>query len=170
MKRSSFEAMNCSLARTLEVIGEWWTLLIIREAMWGTSRFDEFHQRLGIARNVLAMRLAKLEAFGLITRQSTPGNARIHDYALSPKGWALFPSVVALMQWGDEWIHAEEGAPIQFFDRKRGRPVQQLAMRNDRGHLLSPADIDIRPGPGARKSTVQRAQAARQPKPEAGPG
>jgi DNA-binding HxlR family transcriptional regulator len=161
MKRSSFESMNCSLARTLELVGEWWTLLIIREAMWGTKRFDDFHGRLGIARNVLATRLARLEECGLLQRRPTAENARIHDYLLTEKGWDLFTAIVALMQWGDRWLHAKQGPPIQFFDSVGGKPIQTLAVRDETGEVLRPMEIDIRPGPGARRATVHRALAAR---------
>jgi DNA-binding HxlR family transcriptional regulator len=161
MKRSSFEAMNCSLARALEIVGEWWTLLIIREAMWGTSRFDDFHQRLGIARNILTTRLAKLEEDGILERRATAHSARIHDYVLTQKGWDLFTTVVALMQWGDRWIHTKAGPPIQFFDGRAGQPIQQLAIRNSKGKALQPAEVDVRAGPGARASTVKRALLAK---------
>jgi DNA-binding HxlR family transcriptional regulator len=160
MKRASFEGMNCSLARALEEIGEWWTLLIIREAIWGTARFDDFHLRLGIARNILATRLAKLEALGIMTRTATSANARIFDYALTDKGRDLFAPIVALMQWGDRWIHHKTGAPIEFFDSVKGLPVQPVAVRNSKGQPLAATQVNIRPGPGARKSTRQRAQAA----------
>jgi DNA-binding HxlR family transcriptional regulator len=160
MKRISFESMNCSLARSLEIVGEWWTLLIIREAMWGTSRFDDFHHRLGIARNILSARLVKLQDAGVIQRKVTGDSARVHDYLLTDKGWDLFPAVVALMQWGDRWIHAEEGPPIQFFDRNGGQEIQAIVLRNARGRPLRPDQIAIKAGPGARKETVKRAAAA----------
>jgi DNA-binding HxlR family transcriptional regulator len=161
MKRSSFEAMNCSLARSLEIVGEWWTLLIIREAMWGTSRFDDFHQRLGIARNILTTRLTKLEGDGILQRQASTQSARIHDYVLTDKGWDLFTTVVSLMQWGDRWIHRKAGPPIEFFEGGSGKPIQAMAVRNAAGKPLLPAQVDIRPGPGARAATVKRAAAAR---------
>jgi DNA-binding HxlR family transcriptional regulator len=162
MKRSSFESMNCSLARSLETVGEWWTLLIIREAIWGTSRFDDFQRRLGIARNILSARLSKLQDVGVIERKVSGDSARIHDYLLTAKGWDLFPAMVALMQWGDRWIHTKEGPPIQFFDRAKGQPIQAIAVRDARGRPLRPNQIEIKAGPGARKETVKRAAAAQQ--------
>jgi DNA-binding HxlR family transcriptional regulator len=164
MKRSSFEAMNCSLARSLEVFGEWWSLLIIREAMWGTSRFDDFHIRLGIARNILVTRLEKLEEEGVIARQQSTESARIYDYVLTDKGWDLFPAVVAIMQWGDRWIHSDSGPPIQFFDHVSGSEIKTIGVQNQKGKALRPNQIDIRPGPGADKATVKRATAAARPK------
>jgi DNA-binding HxlR family transcriptional regulator len=154
MKRTSFDDMNCSLARTLEVVGEWWTLLILREAMWGTARFDDFQRSLGIARNILTTRLAKLEAHGLIAR-------RERNYMLTEKGWALFPALVALMQWGDEWIHKAAGPPIVFLDTQSGQPIQRIGIRDAAGRDLSPQDVDIRSGPGATNATRLRAERAR---------
>jgi DNA-binding HxlR family transcriptional regulator len=152
--------MNCSLARSLEIVGEWWSLLIIREAMWGTSRFDEFHHRLGIARNILAARLGRLEDFGVIERRLTSESARIHDYVLTDKGWDLFPAVVALMQWGDRWIHAKQGPPIEFFDSTKGQRIQTLVVQDATGRPLRRDQIAIKAGPGARKETVKRAAMA----------
>jgi DNA-binding HxlR family transcriptional regulator len=157
MKRTSFDGMNCSLARTLDVIGEWWTLLIIREASWGTSRFDEFHQRLGIARNVLAARLERLEETGILERKQSDESARIFDYLLTEKGWDLFPILVAMIQWGDRWIHSSEGPPIQFFDRSTGKEIKSISIQNVSGKTLLPFQLDIRPGPGADSATVKRA-------------
>jgi DNA-binding HxlR family transcriptional regulator len=152
--------MNCSLARSLEMVGEWWTLLIIREAMWGTSRFDDFHKRLGIARNILTTRLAALEVHGIVDRRPTEESARIYDYVLTEKGWDLFTTIVSLMQWGDRWVHAKAGPPIQFFDRVSGKRIQEIAVRNAEGKPLSPQEVDIRPGPGAHRATVRRAKLA----------
>jgi DNA-binding HxlR family transcriptional regulator len=157
MKRTSFDDMNCSLARTLEVVGEWWTLLILREAMWGTARFDDFQRRLGIARNILTTRLVGLERHGIIERRPRVGSGRQHNYVLTEKGWALFPSIVALMQWGDDWIHKAGGAPIMFLDAQGGKPIQRIGIRDAGGHDLSPKDVAIRPGPGAAEATRRRA-------------
>jgi DNA-binding HxlR family transcriptional regulator len=155
MKRTSFDDMNCSLARTLEVVGEWWTLLIVREALWGTTRFDDFQRRLGIARNILTTRLRGLETHGLMIREPAGG------YALTDKGRALFPAIAALMQWGDDWIHADTGAPIQFFDKPSGQPIQRIGIRDAKGRELTRDQIDIRPGPGATARTRARADTVR---------
>jgi DNA-binding HxlR family transcriptional regulator len=151
MKRTSFDDMNCSLARTLEVIGEWWTLLIIREAFWGTARFDDFQRRLGIARNILTARLKGLEAHGVMCRLPEGG------YGLTDKGRALFPAIVALMQWGDDWLHAEVGAPIVFLDKATGQRIQRIGIRDATGRDLPPDQIAIKAGPGATEKTKIRA-------------
>jgi DNA-binding HxlR family transcriptional regulator len=151
MKRTSFDDMNCSLARTLEVVGEWWTLLIIREALWGTSRFDDFQRQLGVARNILTARLKGLEAHGLMARLPEGG------YGLTDKGKALFPAIVALMQWGDDWLHADVGAPIVFHDKATGQLIQRIGIRDAKGHDLPPDQIAIKAGPGATERTRARA-------------
>ena len=100
--KTDLSELNCSLARTLEVVGDWWTLLIVRDAFLGVRRFGDFQKSLGIAKNILAMRLERL-------RQRHPGARRIGKapvYQLTDKGRALLPAMVALMQWGDKWASA----------------------------------------------------------------
>jgi DNA-binding HxlR family transcriptional regulator len=154
MKRTSFDLMNCSLARTLEIVGEWWTLLIIREALWGTQRFDDFHRRLGIARNILTARLKRLEDHGVMVRLGGGG------YGLTDKGRALFPAVAALMQWGDDWIHAESGPPILLYDKATDLSLQRIDLRTVAGEVLPPSQVGIRAGPGATLRTRRRADSA----------
>jgi DNA-binding HxlR family transcriptional regulator len=158
MKRTSFDAMNCSLARTLEIVGEWWSLLIVREAIWGTTRFDDFQRTLGIARNILSTRLNTLESHGILVKSPVPGRTRAHDYLLTDKGRALLPALVALVEWGDEWVHKDIGPPIQFFDRASGQPTQPMALRDAGGRVLAIDQIEIRPGPGADPDTMRHAQ------------
>lgn len=141
--------INCSIARALGEIGERWSLLIIREAVMGSTRFDEFHERLGIARNILTDRLATLVSHGVLDRTATPHNARIHHYTLTLKGRDLLPVLAALMHWGDRWIHAGIGAPIVLVERKTKRPIAPMILRGDKGQPLESADIDITAGPGA---------------------
>jgi DNA-binding HxlR family transcriptional regulator len=101
--------MNCSIAQALEVVGEWWTILILREAFLGVTRFDDFQRRLGIARNVLSVRLDSLVRHGVLDRRPyEPARGRV-DYVLTDKGRALWPVLVTLRQWGDEWLTGEGG-------------------------------------------------------------
>jgi DNA-binding HxlR family transcriptional regulator len=158
MKRTSFDGMNCSLARTLDIVGEWWSLLIVREAIWGTTRFDDFQRTLGIARNILSTRLNTLESNGILIKAPVPGQTRAHDYLLTDKGLALLPAVVALVEWGDEWVHKDSGPPIRFFDKATGKPTQRMALRDAVGRALTRDQIDIRPGPGADPDTMRHAQ------------
>jgi DNA-binding HxlR family transcriptional regulator len=111
MLRHTYEGQDCSLARTLEVVGERWTLLIVRSALLGTKRFDEFHATLDIARNVLTNRLAKLVEHGLMERVPYQDKPVRHEYVLTPTGRDLTRSVIALMQWGDRHLPHEMGPP-----------------------------------------------------------
>jgi DNA-binding HxlR family transcriptional regulator len=107
MRRVSFAEVACPIAQSLEVIGEWWTLLIIRDAFFGVTRFDEFQENLGIARNILANRLDTLVAAGVMERQCYDEGRGRYDYVLTDKGRALWPVIVTLRQWGDSWILGE---------------------------------------------------------------
>ncbi len=141
--------IRCSIASALDIVGERWSLLIIREALMGSTRFDEFHERLGIARNILNDRLATLLRHGVMTRTPSPDNARIHHYQLTDKGQELLPVLAALMHWGDRWVHAETGPPIVLVERRTGQPIRDIAIAGAKGTPLHPADIGIAAGPGA---------------------
>lgn len=141
--------VNCSIAAALGEVGERWSLLILREAIMGSTRFDEFQANLGVARNILSDRLASLVRHGVLRRDPSPGNARIHHYRLTAKGRDLLPVLVALMQWGDRWLHAEIGAPVLLSDRVTHRGISQIAVATAEGVPLAAGDILILPGPGA---------------------
>ncbi|MDT7763502.1 MAG: hypothetical protein QOC63_2922 [Mycobacterium sp.] len=149
--RFRYSAANCSIARTLGVVGEKWTLLVLREAFYGIRRFDDFHAALGCARNLLATRLKTLVAYGLLERvayQDDVGRGR-HEYRLTDKGRDLFPVVVALMQWGDRWTADESGPAVQLLHRDCGEPVT-VELNCAAGHVaLGARDITPVPGPGA---------------------
>ena len=143
------ETVNCSIQRALGEVGERWSLLIIREAMMGSARFDEFHERLGIARNILTDRLTALVGHGVLSRTPSPDNARVYLYRLTPKGLALLPVLAALMHWGDRWIHADIGPPIVLVDAVSGKPIREVIIAAKDGKPLSPDKIGIKAGPGA---------------------
>lgn len=151
LDRFSYSAANCSIARTLGVVGEKWTLLVLREAFYGIRRFDDFHAALGCARNLLATRLKTLVTHGLLERvgyQDERGRGR-HEYCLTDKGRDLFPVVVALMQWGDRWTADESGPAVQLLHRDCGEPVT-TELTCGAGHVaLGARDIAAVPGPGA---------------------
>src|SRR5687768_7420595 len=113
MRRTSFEDMHCSVARTLDVVGEWWTMLIIRDAFRGVRRFEDFQRSLGIARNVLTARLQRLVDEGVIERRPYQDNPLRHEYRLTAKGLDLYPVLVSLMQWGDRWKAGRAGPPLR---------------------------------------------------------
>jgi len=104
MKRTSFAGMACSVAQSLEIVGEWWTLLIIRDAFLGVRRFEDFQRRLGVSRNVLTERLATLVRNGILAPVPYNDHPPRSEYRLTDKGRDLYPVVVSLRQWGDRWL------------------------------------------------------------------
>lgn len=150
--------VNCSIARSLAIIGERWSLLIIREAVMGSTRFDEFQARLGIARNILNARLLSLVKDGILERQPSSNNARVHHYRLTAKGRDLLPILVSIMQWGDRWIHKDIGAPIVLRDRKSGADVEMLSVATAHGNPIQFDDLIITAGPGATPIMRKRLQ------------
>ena len=110
MQRKSFETMNCSVAQCLEVVGEWWSMLIIRDAFLGVRRFDDFQSRLGISRNILNVRLTSLVDAGVLERVPYQERPLRHEYRLTDKGRDLWPVLTTMREWGDKWA-APNGAP-----------------------------------------------------------
>jgi DNA-binding HxlR family transcriptional regulator len=142
MRRASFEDMHCSVAQTLEVVGEWWTLLIVRDALLGVRRFDHFQRRLGISRNVLQERLARLVELDLLERVPYQDHPPRHEYHLTEKGQDLWPVLTALRQWGDRWA-APDGPPVLLEHTRCGELVDAVYRCSECG------DLRMRPGPGA---------------------
>src|SRR5687767_2013701 len=112
MPRTSLDGMRCSVARTLDVVGEWWTMLIVRDAFRGVTRFEDFHRDLGIARTVLSARLDRLVEHGIFARRQYSDHPPRSEYLLTDKGRDLFPVLVTLIQWGDRWT-ADDGPPLR---------------------------------------------------------
>jgi DNA-binding HxlR family transcriptional regulator len=156
MKRTSFADMNCSLARALEDVGEWWSLMIVREAMYGTRRFDGFCERLGIARNVLTTRLNRLVEVGVLTREPAADDPRFSEYVLTAKGRDLLPVLAALLHWGDRWRSRGDGPPVVITEIATGREVQPMLVRTVEGDPLDLEDVVVAPGPGATSQTRDR--------------
>jgi DNA-binding HxlR family transcriptional regulator len=149
MYRKTFDGMNCSIARALDQVGEWWSLLIVREATLGTTRFDDFQRRLGIARNVLTARLNSLVEHGIFEKVVAEGSERRTEYRLTDKGEALYPTLVTLMQWGDEWCGHK--APLKVVEHSTGKPVEAGLRVGNR--KLGLRDVRLEPGPGATGKT-----------------
>ena len=151
MKRRSFEEMNCSVAQALEIVGEWWTLLILRDAFVGVRRFDEFQERLGISRNVLTTRLEALVANGILKRELYCEHPPRDEYRLTPKGRALWTVLHALREWGDEWIVGEDKASVVMLHEGH-RSTTQLHC-SECGEKVGIRDVRLVPGPGADETT-----------------
>jgi len=153
MYRKRFTGMNCSIARALEEVGEWWSLLIVQECMQGTTRFDEFQSQLGIARNVLTTRLERLMELDIVERYPLEERANTEGYRLTAKGEELYPVLIALMQWGDRFCTQTGKPPMTLVGEADGSPVVPLKVRNARGDALSYRDVRFAPGPGATDNT-----------------
>ena len=145
-----------SVGHVLDIIGEGWSILIIREAFLGTRRFEEFQGRLGIARNILTARLKKLCANQILDRVPVKAGARRHEYILTAKGKDMMPLLVALTQWGDRWVFGENNEPLIFLDREHREPIAPVQVYSARGAALRPRDIMLTAGPGATAETRER--------------
>ena len=156
MKRKSFARMPCSVARALEVVGDGWTLLVVRDLFYGASRFDELLEYTGIARNILASRLNKLVADGIVEKRDNPGGGKRKIYCLTEKGQDLFTILIALMQWGDRWEADTAGPTLSMLDRLSGDPIPDIFVRNTEGDVVGSRDVLLRPGPGATRAVLKR--------------
>src|SRR4029078_1935986 len=140
VKRTSFEDDDCPIARSLDAIGDWWSMLIIREALFGTRRFGEFQKALGLAKNILTVRLRGLVAQGILAMAPASDGSAYQECLPATNGRGVFPILVALRQWSEEFDdHPEQIATI-LIDKEKGRPVRKLALHSQDGPLLTTAD------------------------------
>ena len=150
VKRTSFEGDACPIARSLEAIGDWWSLLIIREALFGLRRFGEFQSKLGMAKNILSARLRSMVDHGILETAPASDGSAYQEYVLTPKGRGTFPILVALRQWSEEFDERPQEIATILVDRKKGRPVKKLELRAQDGRLLDAADTALKPRPVRR--------------------
>jgi DNA-binding HxlR family transcriptional regulator len=132
-------ALQCPLPPAVELIGEKWTFLILRGVLNGLQHFEEFQAGLGIARNILSERLGKLVAGGILERSQDASDKRKVIYALTDKGRALLPVVLALRQWGEQWGNGP--APVVLADRLHGRPIRRICVQAEDGRELELSDL-----------------------------
>jgi len=145
MLKRSYEGQNCSIARTLEIVGERWTLLIIRDVFLGLRRFDQLQESLGVARNVLADRLNRLVAEGILERVPYSERPPRFEYRLTAKGRELNVALTALRQWGD--AHLSEKPP-RLLRRKADRKAVIAGLVPRGAVVLRPEEVELVPGPG----------------------
>lgn len=153
MQRKSFSEMNCSIARALDQVGEWWSLLIIRECTQGATRFAEFQGVLGIAKNILTSRLQRLTELGILERFPLEERANADGYRLTEKGEQLYPIIVALMQWGDRYATPTGNPSVALVEDKTGEPIEKITVHGKDGRPLSFHEVRFAPGPGATLNT-----------------
>ena len=145
--KRDYDGQNCSIARTLELIGERWTLLIIRDAFLGVRRFEDFQSELGIARNVLSARLGRLVDEGILEKRPYHERPARYEYRLTDKGIGLWPVLISLVKWGDKYA-APGGPPRIIEHRNCGGQVNDHLTCDRCGKPLGARDVVARPGPG----------------------
>lgn len=143
VKRTSHKRARCPVARPLDAIGDWWSLLIIRDAFDGLRRFGEFQKNLGLAKNILTVRLRSLVQHGILDTVPASDGSAYQEYILTEKGRALFPLLVALRQWGEDYFFEPEETHVLLVDRKYGLPVRRLELRSQDGRVLGPEDTVV---------------------------
>ena len=151
MRRTRFEDWNCSIARATDILGDWWTPLVIRQAFYGTRRFDDFVDHLGIGRNILAERLHRLTDEGIFDKIAYAERPARYEYRLTDKGRALFGVIAALHRWGNDWLADDDGPPVEMVDRRTGHVIKPVVVDEETGERLDPRQITVRRGPGFRE-------------------
>jgi DNA-binding HxlR family transcriptional regulator len=148
-KQSRLANKECSMARAMAVVGDRWSILILREAYYGVKRFDEFEYYVGIAPNILSVRLKKFVDAGIMTRVPLPEHSNRFEYVLTEKGRDFFPAYLALKKWGDDWLAEPAGPQVVFKERASGREVQYPELASTSGKPLRLEDVEVVPGSGA---------------------
>ena len=142
MRWDDIDQQTCSVARALSVVGERWTMLILRDAFFGTRRFDRFQANLGITRHRLSERLGKLVDQGVLVKVPYHERPVRYEYRLTRKGLALYPVLMSLARWGDEWMDAGEGPPLEYVHKSCGQKTRPTLTCSECGEPLRPQEVD----------------------------
>jgi DNA-binding HxlR family transcriptional regulator len=153
VERKSFADMECSVAQCLEVVGEWWSILIVRDVFLGVTRFDALQRRLGISRNILHQRLRHLVREGVLEKATYSVHPPRYDYRLTAKGRDLWPVLTAMRQWGDRHA-APDGPPVRVVHARCGQVSTAVLVCSSCGGSLSDLDLRVVPGPGTHAPLV----------------
>ena len=150
MERKSFENAACAIARSLDVVGDWWTPMIIRESLYGVTRFDELQRWLGIGRNILAKRLQRLVEQEVLQRRCYQDRPPRYEYHLTDKGYDAATFLLGLMPFGEQWFFEPGDEPIRLYDRRTNQRVRPLLTDADTGEPLDARQLYAGPGPSFR--------------------
>ena len=142
MSRKRFTHMNCGVTQALERIGDWWTVLIVRDAMFGATRFQQFEESLGISKNILSDRLAKLVDDGMMERERLNEPGERYAYRLTKMGRDLWVVLTALRLWSDKWIFGEGAEPLTARDRTTGRAMKRLIAVDEDGQPIDLRNLE----------------------------
>jgi len=148
MRWNEIDQQACSVARALAVVGDRWSLLILRDAFFGNRRFEEFHRSTGISRHRLSDRLSKLVETGVFSREPYQERPQRFEYRLTRKGLALYPVMMSLSQWGNDWCDDGKGSPIEYLHRRCGQKTQATLCCSECGERLQPHEVTPLLGPG----------------------
>tara|TARA_R110000751_G_scaffold76821_3_gene154863 strand:- start:3598 stop:4050 length:453 start_codon:yes stop_codon:yes gene_type:complete len=141
--------MDCSVAQTLDIVGEWWSLLILRNAFHGMRTFDAFQKQLDISSSVLSARLKKLTEAGVLIKVPCSDDKRSFEYRLTPAGMDLYPVLIGLMQWGEKWRPNTRGQRMVLLEKATGKPLQGVEVLSADGRPLKAWQVQPVAGPGA---------------------
>ncbi|QGK70459.1 transcriptional regulator [Allosaccharopolyspora coralli] len=156
MRRTSFARWPCSVARTMDLLGDWWTPLVLREAFYGIRRFDTFQESLGIARNTLTERLRRLVDEGLLEKALYQTEPVRHEYVLTEKGRDFYGVLLAMSAWGDRWLAGEAGPPVTHVHDTCGHEGSAEVACSSCGQPMTAENTRTRMGPGYPPHLAQR--------------
>jgi DNA-binding HxlR family transcriptional regulator len=148
MSRTRFDEINCGVAQAVDQLGDPWALMIIRDALVGATRFQQFESNLGIAKNVLSDRLSKLVEHGVFSKERLDEPGQRYEYKLTPKGRDLWIVITAMRLWSDKWVFGEARVPVKFRERRTGRDVAGLIAVDRDGVPVDASDLESARGPG----------------------
>jgi len=151
MRWDDIDKQVCSVARALSIVGERWTMLIIRDAFLGTRRFDQFQSNLGITRHRLSERLTKLVEQGVLVKVPYQERPLRYEYRLTRKGLGLYPVLMSLARWGDEWLDGGAGVPLEYVHQKCGKLTRPSLTCSECGEPLRPQEVSPQLGPALRE-------------------
>jgi DNA-binding HxlR family transcriptional regulator len=155
MKWQTLNRVPCSVARSLAVIGDRWTILILRNAFLRTRRFDDFQEQLGITRHVLANRLAKLVKLGVLKKVAYQTKPRRYEYRLTEMGRDWYSVQLALVAWGDKWLDRGRGAPVEYLHQACGHPFTPVLSCSECGEAIDPREVTPLAGPGLQPARAR---------------
>jgi len=154
MQRTRFSDQHCSVARTLDIIGEWWTLMILRDLFYGVNRFEALLTQLGISRKVLASRLKRLTEEKILRKVPYQQSPLRYEYRLTRRGLDLIPVLLAIMGWGDRWLTDKGAVPVEFIHQDCGEVITPTVVCNHCGGTLTAGNLRPHLGPGAAKDEI----------------
>ncbi|MEM7707066.1 MAG: helix-turn-helix domain-containing protein [Pseudomonadota bacterium] len=147
MERKSFSEKPCSIARSLDVLGDWWSPMILRECLYGINRFDGLQRWLGVSRNILTRRLTLLVEQELLSKRCYQDRPPRYEYHLTEKGFDACRVLLAMMPFGERWYFGGEGKPVQLYDQRTGQPVTPVLVDQHTGEAIDPRHLIAGPGP-----------------------